>query len=37
VMDFAIAPEGGADDAVMVLAVRLDFEVEVGGHRHRHC
>jgi hypothetical protein len=30
VLDLAVETEGGADEAVMVFAMGLDFEVEIG-------
>ena len=32
--DFTMGAERGADDAVMIGAVGLDFEVEIGGGWH---
>ena len=33
-MDLALEAEGGADEAVMIFAMRLDFQVEIGWSRH---
>jgi hypothetical protein len=33
-LDLAIEAEGGADEAVVVFAVGLDFEVEIGWGGH---
>jgi len=34
VLDLAVQAEGGADEAVMVFALGLDFQMEIGGGIH---